>query len=94
MSWERWVLFSQEHCREDQWVKREGIPSPPAEVGEKIIYFLDLLLLPLRNLQIICSTSSLYSFLGRGNTVTIWVILDELQVFVILTFAVVNSVHC
>ena len=53
MSFDRWVLFNQEHCKEVQCSTRVGIPSPPACVGVNIISFLYLFRLPFMNPDIV-----------------------------------------
>ena len=91
MSLDRWVLFSQAHCREVQCSAKLGMPSPPACVGVNIISFLYWFRLPFINLKIVCSISFMVLGLGRGSMVAIWVTLDNRQALVIFTFAVVDS---
>ena len=67
------------------------MPSPPACVGVKIISFLYWFHLPFINLKIVCSISFMILGLGRGSIVAMWVILDNRQALVMLTFAVVDS---
>ena len=91
MSWDRWVLFNQEHCREVQCSTRVGTLSPPAWVGVNIISFLYLLRLPFINMHIVCSISLVIFGFGRGSMVAIYVIFDSRQALVMLILAVVDS---
>ena len=90
MSTDKWVLLSQEHCREDQCSSKVGPPRPPAWEGVKIISFLYLFLLPFMNLQMVCSISLVMLGLGRGRMVAMCVILESRQALVMLTLAVVS----
>ena len=65
MSFDKCVLFSQEHRRDAQCVMRGGTHRPPQAVGVNIIFFESLCLLPFMKLTIILSITS--SFLrGKG----------------------------
>ena len=86
------ILLSHEHCNADQWVCRGGgTPSPPAWIGEKIMFFISLHLGPFMNLTIILSTSFLICLLGRGKMDAKCVNLDRRQILVMLTFAEVDN---
>ena len=67
------------------------MPRPPTEVGEKSMCFENLMWGPLMNLQIVLSISFLYSFLGRGRMVAMCVSLESNNIFVMFTFAVLDS---
>ena len=86
----RGVCSLQEHCKEDQCVKREGF------LVLQLAWVRKLLILGIwvvSNLKICRSLGLLhfYIFLGRGSTVEMWVIFYRRLVLVILTFAVVVS---
>ena len=55
MSFERCVLFSQEHCSDAQCMVSGGTPRPPQATGVNIIFLESLCLLPFMKLTIILS---------------------------------------